>query len=134
MARVSGAPGTASMGKALSTWSGAWAANNELVLGQLKVLDKSNEITAIPLLLELLDIEGCIITIDAMGTQVDITQKVIDNKADYILSLKGNQQELLDQVSERFAKQEASSEDTAKEKGMDVSKAVNVRSSPIRDS
>jgi predicted transposase YbfD/YdcC len=95
----------------------AWASNNELVLGQLKVTEKSNEITAIPLLLDLLDIEGSIITIDAMGTQVEIAKKIIDNKADYILSLKSNQSELLDQVKERFEKQQAQTTDLVSEKG-----------------
>ena len=65
----------------------AWACSNELVLGQLKVDGKSNEITAIPVLLDLLDIEGRIITLDAMGTQRDIASKIIENKADYILAL-----------------------------------------------
>ena len=60
----------------------AWANTNQLVLGQKKVNEKSNEITAIPKLLELLDIEGCIITIDAMGTQKDIAETIIENKAD----------------------------------------------------
>lgn len=95
----------------------AWASNNELVLGQLKVTEKSNEITAIPLLLDLLDIEGSIITIDAMGTQVEIANRIIDNKADYILSLKGNQSELLDQVKERFDRQQAQTTDLVNEKG-----------------
>jgi len=71
----------------------AWANSNQLVLGQRKIDSKSNEITAIPLLLEMLDIEGSIITIDAMGTQKEIAKTIIDNKADYILALKGNQGE-----------------------------------------
>lgn len=95
----------------------AWAANNELVLGQLKVSDKSNEIAAIPLLLELLDIRGSIVTIDAMGTQLDIAEKIIKGGADYILSLKGNQQGLLEQVSQRFEKQSPASAEMAIEKG-----------------
>lgn len=95
----------------------AWASNNELVLGQLKVADKSNEITAIPLLLELLDIGGSIVTIDAMGTQVEIAKKIIENGADYILSVKGNQRELLEQISERFGKQAPADTDTTNEKG-----------------
>lgn len=72
----------------------AWESANKLVLGQLKVAEKSNEITAIPLLLDLLDMEGSIITIHAIGKQTDITEKIIENKADYILSIKGNQKEL----------------------------------------
>jgi len=80
----------------------AWACSNELVLGQLKVDGKSNEITAIPVLLDLLDIEGCIVTIDAMGTQREIATKIIENKADYILALKGNQGNLEEEVVSVF--------------------------------
>ena len=69
----------------------AFAARQRLVLGQVKVAEKSNEIIAIPKLLEMLAIDGAIITIDAMGCQRDIAQKVIDKKADYVLALKGNQ-------------------------------------------
>jgi len=69
----------------------AWAATNRLVLGQLACQEKSNEITAIPQLLDLLEIKGCIVTIDAMGTQTKIAEKVIDKGADYILSVKENQ-------------------------------------------
>ena len=83
----------------------AWVSENELVLGQLKVAEKSNEINAIPLLLDLLDIEGSIVSIDAIGTQTDIAEKIIGNKADYILSVKGNQKELLEQVESRFVNQ-----------------------------
>lgn len=63
----------------------AWANTNSLVLGQIKVDDKSNEITAIPSLLTLLEIEGYIVTIDAMGCQKKIADEIIDNGADYIL-------------------------------------------------
>lgn len=83
--------------KAIHTVS-AWANENELVLGQVKVDEKSNEITAIPKLLKLLDIAGCTVTIDAMGTQKKIATDIIDNKADYILGLKGNQGNLHDDV------------------------------------
>lgn len=68
----------------------AWAQSNHMVLGQVKVDDKSNEITAIPILLKLLDIEGCIVTIDAMGCQTEIAGAITDADADYVLSLKGN--------------------------------------------
>lgn len=68
-----------------------WCCENQLVLGQEVVADKSNEITAIPLLLDLLDITGAIITIDAMGCQKEIVKKITDKGADYLLSLKGNQ-------------------------------------------
>ncbi len=80
----------------------AWSSEHRLVLGQTKVSDKSNEITAIPALLEMLDISGCIITIDAMGTQKSIAQKIIAADADYILSLKDNHPTLHQQVKAWF--------------------------------
>ena len=66
----------------------AWASANRLVLAQQKVAHKSNEITAIPMLLDLLLIKGCIVTIDAMGCQKDIAQQIIDQEAHYVLCLK----------------------------------------------
>lgn len=69
----------------------AWANTNHLLLGQVKVDNKSNEITAIPKLLEVLELTGCIVTIDAMGCQTEIAEKIIRKGADYILSVKGNQ-------------------------------------------
>ena len=78
-------------GKAPIHMVSAFAARQRLVLGQVKVAEKSNEIIAIPKLLDMLAIEGAIITIDAMGCQRDIAQKVIEKKADYVLALKGNQ-------------------------------------------
>jgi predicted transposase YbfD/YdcC len=69
----------------------AWATSNRLVLGQLKVADKSNEITAIPELLKTLDIAGCIVTIDAMGCQKSIARQIIEQQGDYVLALKANQ-------------------------------------------
>lgn len=82
----------------------AWAAENNLVLGQVKTDEKSNEITAIPELLKLLDINGCIITIDAMGCQKSIAKQIIDQKGDYLLALKGNQSGLLEAVETVFEK------------------------------
>ena len=76
----------------------AFAARQRLVLGQVKVAEKSNEITAIPKLLDMLVVEGAIITIDAMGCQRDIARKVIDKKADDVFALKGNQGTLRDDV------------------------------------
>ena len=76
----------------------AFAAANGVSLGQYKVKDKSNEITAIPELLKLLSLDGCIITIDAMGCQKEIAAKIIEAKADYVLGLKGNQGKLLEDV------------------------------------
>lgn len=78
----------------------AWASQNNLVLGQLKVEDKSNEITAIPKLLSVLELKGCILTIDAMGTQVEIAQMIINQGGDYILSLKGNQGNLFEDAKQ----------------------------------
>ena len=80
----------------------AWAESNQLVLGQIKVDEKSNEITAIPKLLELLDLKNTIVTIDAMGTQTAIAEKIIDQGADYILALKGNQEYLKEAVEKLF--------------------------------
>jgi predicted transposase YbfD/YdcC len=81
----------------------AWAAENRLVLAQVAVEEKSNEITAIPLLLQQLALAGCIVTIDAMGTQVKIVERIIDEDGDYVLALKGNQGTLRKQVELAFA-------------------------------
>ena len=89
-------------GKSALHMISAWASEQRLVLAQMKVEDKSNEITAIPALLELLDITGSIITIDAMGTQTEIAKKIIDKKADYVLTLKANHPTLYSQVQEWF--------------------------------
>lgn len=70
----------------------AWASANRLVLGQLKVADKSNEITAVPHLLRALELAGCIVTVDAMGCQTQIAKEIIEADADYVLALKGNQE------------------------------------------
>ena len=80
----------------------AWANENNLVLGQVRVNDKSNEITAIPELLDKLMIQGNIITIDAMGTQTDIIEKIIKKEADYILAVKENQKQLLQEIIDEF--------------------------------
>jgi len=85
----------------------AFAARQRLVLGQVKVADKSNEIVAIPKLLEMLAIEGAIVTIDAIGCQRDIAQKILDKKADYVLALKGNQGTLCEDVEFFVAEQRA---------------------------
>jgi len=80
----------------------AWASQNNLVLGQVRVNEKSNETTAIPTLLNTLLIEDNIITIDAMGTQTDIANKIIANGADYILAVKENQKQLLEEIKDEF--------------------------------
>ncbi len=92
-------------GKAPISMVSAFAARQCLVLGQVKVEEKSNEITAIPKLLEMMSIEGAIVTIDAMGCQRDIAQKIIDKKADYVLALKGNRGTLRDDVALFVAEQ-----------------------------
>ena len=96
-----------SRGKAAIHMVSAFAARQRLVLGQVKVEDKSNEIIAIPALLDMLQIEAAVVTIDAMGCQRDIAQKVIEKKADYILALKGNQGTLREDVEVFAAEQKA---------------------------
>jgi predicted transposase YbfD/YdcC len=76
----------------------AWAESNGLVLGQLKVADKSNEITAVPELLRVLELSGCIVTIDAMGCQKKIAREIIEADADYVLALKGNQERVHEEM------------------------------------
>ena len=76
----------------------AWAEGNGLVLGQLKVADKSNEITALPELLRVLELSGCIVTVDAMGTQKKIAKEIIEADADYVLALKGNHETVHEEV------------------------------------
>lgn len=80
----------------------AWATANQLVLGQVKVDDKSNEIPAIPRLLELLDITGCLVTIDAIGTQTEIAKVVVDRGGDYLLPVKENQGQLFEDLERLF--------------------------------
>ena len=80
----------------------AWASANNLVLGQRKVDEKSNEITAIPKLLEALELAGTVVTIDAMGCQREIASRIIEKKADYVLAVKDNQGLLAEQVRDSF--------------------------------
>lgn len=90
-------------GKSAIHMVSAWASENRLVLGQLKTEAKSNEITAIPELLQVLDISGCIITIDAMGCQKTIAATIIHKNADYVLALKANHENLFKEVTALFA-------------------------------
>lgn len=92
----------------------AWAHNNNLVLGQVKVNEKSNEITAIPTLLEVLSVENSIVTIDAMGCQTAIAEKIIEKQADYVLAVKNNQEQLFENITDefRFSKKVEIFEDT----------------------
>ena len=94
-------------GKAPIHMVSAFAARARLVLGQVKVADKSNEIVAIPALLDMMAIEGAIVTIDAIGCQRNIAEKILDKKADYVLALKGNQSTLREDVEVFAAEQKA---------------------------
>lgn len=87
-----------SNGKAAIHLVSAWATANHLVLGQVKVDDKSNEITAIPQLLQVLALKGCIVTIDAMGCQKEIAEQILEAGADYVLTVKDNQANLLEDM------------------------------------
>lgn len=89
-------------GKAAIHMVSAWASQNRLVLGQVKVDDKSNEITAIPELLRVLALQGCIVTLDAMGCQTEIAAQIIDQEADYLLALKANHGRLYQEVERLF--------------------------------
>lgn len=95
------------LGKRAIYMVSAWAEENELVLGQRKVDEKSNEITAIPELLKLLAISGCIVTIDAIGTQTNIARTIVEGEADYVLSVKENQGHLFEDISVLFAVDQA---------------------------
>ena len=80
-----------------------WATENRLVFAQVKTEEKSNEITAIPELLSLIALKGCIVTIDAMGCQYEIANRIVNEGGDYLFSLKGNQSSLHDDVTEYFS-------------------------------
>lgn len=95
------------LGKRAIYMVSAWASENEIVLGQRKVDEKSNEITAIPELLKMLSISGCIVTIDAMGTQTEIAQTIADAQAGYALSVKENQGHLFEDIAYLFAVDQA---------------------------
>jgi len=81
----------------------AWASTNQITLGQLAVEDKSNEITAIPRLLRILELAGCVVTIDAMGCQTEIAEQIVERRADYVLAVKGNQPTLHEGIQDFFA-------------------------------
>jgi predicted transposase YbfD/YdcC len=94
--------GTRGGNKTLVHMVSAWANSNNLVLGQQRVEEKSNEITAIPKLLKVLELSGTIVTIDAMGCQKSIAQQILDKQADYILAVKENQLHLLEDMRDSF--------------------------------
>ena len=85
----------------------AWATTNSLALGQVKVDEKSNEITALPVLLDMLELSGCIVTIDAMGCQKEIARRILEQGADYVLAVKDNQPTLHAKIKKIFADAEA---------------------------
>lgn len=98
--------------KAIVHMVSAWCNANAMVMGQVKTDDKSNEITAIPELLKLLDIQGCTVTIDAMGCQTAIAEAIIEREGDYVLAVKGNQGHLLDDLKEAFEQTNATKENS----------------------
>jgi predicted transposase YbfD/YdcC len=101
----------------------AWAESNGLVLGQLKVADKSNEITAVPELLRVLELSGCIVTLDAMGCQKKIAKEIKEAEADYVLALKGNQETVHAEVRS-FLDATLAEQQTPRPKGAKLSKAA----------
>lgn len=92
----------------------AWAADHGITLGQVATDEKSNEITALPQLIDLLDLKDCIVTIDAAGCQKNIAAAIVEKEADYVLALKGNQETLHGAVAEYFERQLASDRPDAK--------------------
>jgi len=90
------------IGKGAIDMVSAWVCANRLVLGQVKVNEKSNEITAIPQLLKTLEISGCIVTIDAMGCQTEIAKTIVEEEGDYVLALKDNQGNLFEDTEKLF--------------------------------
>jgi predicted transposase YbfD/YdcC len=80
----------------------AWASLAGLTLAQVKTEEKSNEITAIPTLLRMLEVKGCIVTLDAMGCQKSIATQIVQQEGDYVLAVKGNQRKLYTEIIERF--------------------------------
>ena len=90
------------LGKEALHMVSAWASGNGLVLGQLKVDDKSNEIPAVPELLEMLEIEGCIVTLDALHCQTETVEAILEKGADYVLPVKENQPRLLEALRRLF--------------------------------
>lgn len=101
----------------------AWAESNGLVLGQWKVADKSNEITAVPELLRVLELSGCIVTVDAMGCQKKIAREIIESDADYVLALKGNQETVHEEVK-AFLEDALTQRSARRPKGAKLSQAA----------
>ena len=95
----------------------AWSNSNQMILGQVKTEEKSNEIIAIPTLLDLLELEGAIVTIDAMGCQTAIAEKIVSKGADYVLAVKENQKFLYDDIKDAFSQTPQTQKHTTIEKG-----------------
>ena len=100
----------------------AWSAENRLILGQVKVDDKSNEITALPKLLKLLVIKGCLVTIDAMGCQTEIAEQIVEQGGDYLLAVKKNQKYLYEDIEHLF---KHATPDNFHEEGFDECRTVD---------
>lgn len=94
--------GDKAQGRAAINLVSAWASANQLVLGQVKVAENSNEITAIPQLLQLLDLSGCLVTVDAIGTQSEIARQIVEQGGDYLLAVKENQGHLYEDLEYLF--------------------------------
>lgn len=101
------ARGTAEKGKKAIHIVNAWCSSNKMILGQVKTDEKSNEITAVPELLDMLFIEGCIVTVDALNSQKKTIEKIVKKKADYVVALKSNHKTLHDEVVDYFLDAEA---------------------------
>jgi len=101
----------------------AWASANEMVLGQIKVSEKSNEITAIPMLLQALNVQGCIVMADALNCQTEIARSIVERRADYILAIKDNQPSLYVAVTQLF--DEALANDFRDVRGHDQHQSLN---------
>lgn len=110
-------------GESLKYVVSAWAQSNRLVLGQLKVADKSNEITAVPELLRVLELSGCLVTLDAMGCQKKIAKEIVESDADYVLALKGNQETVHAEIK-AFLDQTLEEKTAPRPKGAKLSKAA----------
>jgi predicted transposase YbfD/YdcC len=102
-------------GKSALHMVSAWASENRMVMGQVKTDEHSNEITAIPQLLQLLELKGCIVTIDAIGCQREIANEIRKKKAEYLLAVKGNRAELFEAIKECFAEVKPGSEQQERE-------------------
>jgi len=110
-------PGSKKDGQAGIYLMGAWASKNQLLLGQLRVDEKSNEITMMPKLLDILVLKGCIVTADALNGQKEIAEKIVAKGADYVLAVKGNQGTLHSQIVQSFALEKPFSSHQTLEKG-----------------